>query len=75
MGELEKFNKTKEVVAKFNNGEKLYQESALFNQVVQMLVREVDVYEVIEQLIIVTGDSQEALKQQIHNNPPHLKTH
>jgi len=63
MKDIERYNKTKEIVSKFKDGEKRYRESALFNQVVQMLVRDVDPYDVINQLIQVTEDTQEAQKQ------------
>lgn len=66
MKEEEKYQRTDEIIAKFKNGRERYMESALFNQVVQMLVRDADVYMVIDQLIRVSEDCQNALVQRIH---------
>lgn len=56
------FLKTNEYVAKFKDGEKRYRESPLFNQVIQMLVRDVDPIDVINQLIHTTEDTQRAFE-------------
>lgn len=65
MTPLERHTKKNELITKFKNGEKRYQESALFNRVIQMLVRDADVYEIIGQLINVAEDSQKALGEHL----------
>lgn len=69
MTEEERYNKTSEVIARFKNGMKRYRTSALFNQVVQMLVRDVDPLDVIIYLTITAEDTTQALAQQIHRSP------
>ncbi len=64
----EHYKKTDEVVAKFKNGKERYQQSALFNMVVQMLVRDADHLEIIDQLITITDDTQKAFEQYIHRD-------
>lgn len=68
MTDLEIYNKTDMIISKFKNGEELYRKSALFNRSVQMLVRGVDVYDLIENLIQVTEDTQKAFEQYIQKN-------
>jgi len=70
MNAQERYHKTAEILKKFKNGEKRYHESAVFNQVVQMLVREADVYEIIDGLIYVAEDCQNALAEQILRGAP-----
>jgi len=64
----EQYRKTNEILAKFPNGEEKYKQSALFHQVVQMLVRLDDPYLVIEQLINVTEDTQHAFEHYLLNH-------
>ena len=54
------YEKTKEFISKFPNGEQLYRESALFNRIIQSMVRGVSEIEIIEQLIRITEDSIKA---------------
>lgn len=63
MTENERYLKTSELLSKFPNGEKRMRESALFNQVIQMMVRGLDDYQVIDQLITITEDTQRAFEQ------------
>jgi hypothetical protein len=56
----EEYQKTKELIGKFKNGERLYRESALFNRVIQSMVRGVSELEIIEQLIHITNDTIKA---------------
>lgn len=65
MTEQEYYNKTEEILSKFKNGEELYNKSALFNRTVQMIVRGVTEFEVIEQLIQITEDNTKAFEQYI----------
>ena len=68
MTESEFYNKTDEVVSKFKNGKELYQKSALFNRSVQMLVRGVTEYELIEHLIYITEDSTKSFEEYIQRD-------
>lgn len=54
------YQKAKEIISKFPNGEALYKNSALFGRTIQTLVRGVSEYEMIEQLIRITEDTQKA---------------
>lgn len=76
MDRQEIYNKTMEILKKFPDSEKKYQESALFHQVVQMLVRLDDPYLVIDQLINITEDTQRAFEQYLLKDPkPFLFNH
>lgn len=68
MTEEEHYNKTSETIAKFKNGEKRYRTSILFNIAVQMLVRGEDPFEVIDQLITTTEDTNKALIQYMYRD-------
>jgi hypothetical protein len=60
---VELHQKTEEILSKFSlDAKERYKQNALFHQVIQMLVRMDDPYLVIEQLIIVTEDCQNALE-------------
>ena len=61
----EDFNKVHEILSKFPGWEEKYNKSALFHQVVQMLVRQDDPYLVIDQLIKTTEDVQKAFEHYI----------
>ncbi len=69
MTEEERYNKTSEIIAKFKNGMKRYRTSALFNQVVQSLVRGADPIDIIDQLITTTEDTGQALIEHMHRDP------
>jgi len=68
MNEMEFYKKTDECIAKFKNGKERYQQSATFNRAVQMLVRDVDPYDIIDQLCQMTDDNQKAFEQYIHRD-------
>lgn len=68
MDRYEHYKKTDEIVAKFKNGKERYRQSATFNRVVQMLVRDADPLEIIDQLITITDDTQKAFEQYIHRD-------
>ena len=55
--------KTDEVIDRFTNGREKYMRSALFNRVVQMMVRGESTYDIIEHLIQVTEDTQAAFSE------------
>ena len=63
MNEMDFYKKTEECIAKFKNGKERYRTSATFNRVVQMLVRDVDPYDVIDHLCEVSDDTQKAFEQ------------
>lgn len=62
MRQEEFYLKTSKYITKFKDGEKRYRESPLFNQVIQMLVRDVDPIDIIDQLIHTTEDTQRAFE-------------
>lgn len=62
MRQEEIFLKTNEYITKFKDGEKRYRESPLFNQIIQMLVRNIDPIDIIDQLIHTTEDTQRAFE-------------
>lgn len=61
----EMYKKTDECLSLFKNGKRLYMESAMFNRVVQMLVRGESPYAVIEQLVVSVEDTNKAFEQYI----------
>lgn len=63
MNETYFYKKTEKCIAKFKNGKEQYRTSPTFNRVVQMLVRDVDPYDVIEQLCEIADDTQKAFEQ------------
>lgn len=66
--EQEFYRKTDECIARFKNGKEKYKTSVTFNRVVQMLVRDVDPYEIIEQLCQMSNDQTKAFEQYIHRD-------
>lgn len=65
MDEFEFYKKTDECISKFKNGKERYRKSPTFNRVIQMLVRGVDPFDVIDQLCQVTDDTQKAFEQYV----------
>ena len=63
MRQEEFYLKTSEYITKFKDGEKRYRESPLFNQVIQMLVRDVNPIDIIDQLIQTTENTQKAFEE------------
>ena len=68
MNEKEFYNKTDECIARFKNGKERYKTSVTFNKVVQMLVRGVSPYEVIDCLCQMSDDQNEAFIQYINRD-------
>jgi hypothetical protein len=68
MNESERYKKTDEIIAKFKNGKEHYQQSPIFNRVIQMLVRDEDPLVIIDHLIMLTEDTQKAFEQYIHRD-------
>ena len=62
------YNKTNEIVSRFKNGEELYRNNALFNTIVQMLVRGESEYNIIEMLIKNQSDIHNAFTQYINRD-------
>lgn len=72
MTEQEFYRKTDECIARFKNGKELYRTSPLFNRIVQMLVRDENPYDLIEELIQITDDTQKAFSQYVvRDSRPH----
>jgi len=65
MTQLEFYHKTDECIARFKNGQERYRTSSIFNMVVQMLVRDVDPYEIIDHLCQMSDDQTKAFEQYI----------
>lgn len=63
MNEIEFYKKTDECIAKFKNGKERYRTSPTFNRVVQMLVRDAEPYDIIDQLCEILDDTQKAFEQ------------
>lgn len=68
LSQSERYNLTDETISKFKNGKMLYRKSALFNRSVQMLVRGVTVYDLIENIIQVTEDTTRSFEQYINRD-------
>lgn len=68
MTEQEFYHKTDECVARFKNGKERFKTSATFNQVVQMLVRDVDPYDIIDALCQMSDDQTRAFEQYIYRD-------
>lgn len=65
--QMEFYRKTDEVISKFKHGKEMYRKSAMFNQCVQMLVRDADPLEIIEMLCVSHDDMRKALEHRIVN--------
>ena len=59
------YKKTDEYIAKFQNGKERYHKSPTFNRVIQMFVRGVDVYDVVDQLCHIIDDQSNAFAQYV----------
>lgn len=70
MRQEEIYLKTSEYITKFKNGEKRYRESPLFNQVIQMLVRDVNPIDIIDQLIQTIENTQKAFEEYMVRDYP-----
>lgn len=69
MREKDFYLKTDECITRFKNGKERYNTSATFNRVVQMLVRDMDPYEVIDQLCQMSDDQAKAFEQYLYRDP------
>ena len=58
------YEKRKRILAKFMN-EKMYHTSPVFNQVVEMLIRGVDPYKIIEELCILNEEYFKQIKKKL----------
>lgn len=68
MTQKEFYRKTDECIARFKNGKERYMNSVTFNRVVQMLVRDVDPYEIIDHLCQMSDDQTKAFEQYIYRD-------
>jgi hypothetical protein len=59
------YKKTDECISLFKNGKDRYRNSPTFNKVVQMLVRDVDPYDIIDQLCQSLDDQSKAFEQYV----------
>lgn len=71
MRDIQFHEKTKEVISRFKNGERLYQQSAVFNRVVQCLVRDMDIYDLLEQVIQNSEDVTQAFTYHLMKGNTH----
>lgn len=65
----ETHNKIKYILSKFPDGEKRFRESAIFNKVIQCLIRDVDPMVIIDQLIDTTERTQKAFTDYAQKAP------
>lgn len=65
------YEKRKELLAKFMDGGRRYNEDQLFRNVIEGLVRGADPLEIIEKLIVLNKDLQERIREHLlYNNRP-----
>ena len=62
MSTRERYYKITELLKEFKNGEKLYRESAMFHQAIQMMADGLTPYEAMEQIIMACERTQHAFK-------------
>jgi len=65
MNANERYLKITKLLKKFENGEKLYKESPMFYQCIQMMIEGVDVYEILEQIIQAYEWTQKAVARHL----------
>jgi len=65
MDTIGRYAKITELLAKFKNGEELYKKSPLFNQAIQMMVEGLDVYQVLEEIILANERTQKAFNDYV----------
>ena len=63
-----------EIIAKFKDGKKRYEESAMFNKVIQMLIRGADHYDIIDQILLAQENTQAVYEQHMKlcKGVPHI---
>ncbi len=66
--DLEQYRKTDEIISKFKKGQERYLRSPLFNKVVQMMVRGIEPFDIIDQLICMNEDTSNAFQQYMHRD-------
>lgn len=64
----DKYKKTEDCISRFKNGKERYHKSPTFNRVVQMLVRDMDPYDIIDQLCLAIDDQNNAFEQYMINS-------
>jgi len=52
-----------ELIRKFKNGQELYNKSAMFNQIIHMLASGVDIYVILEDMIIIHEEKIKELEE------------
>lgn len=68
MTEQDFYKKTDECISRFKNGKERYKNSPTFNMVVQMLVKDVDHYEIIDYLCQTLDNQTEDFEQYINRS-------
>ena len=68
MNSQERFNKITELLKKFKHGEELYEKSAMFNKAIQMMVEGLNEFEVLEQIVLASEQTQRAFEDYINRN-------
>lgn len=66
---MEHYKNREELIPKFKDGDKRYLESALFNKVVQMLIRGADPILIIDQLVEMNDETQKKFQEYMINAP------
>ena len=69
MTEEEYYRKRDEYISRFINGDKCYQTSQLFHNMIEMLVRGKDPYEMIFDLIEINERTLDAFEQYVRTHP------
>lgn len=64
----ERHKKITEILEKFKNGKELYKRNAVFNKAVQMMVDGMDVYDVLEQVILSAEQTQRAFQDYMYRD-------
>lgn len=65
MTEKEFYAKTDECISRFKNGKERYRNSPTFNKVIQILVRDMDPYDIIDDLCQSIDDQSRAFEQYV----------
>ncbi|HMT01696.1 MAG TPA: hypothetical protein PKD00_00060 [Burkholderiales bacterium] len=68
MNSQERYNKITELLSKFKNGEKLYNQNATFNLIINQMVHGVNEFEIIEQLVLQINTLQQIFEDYINRD-------
>ena len=68
MNSQERFIKITELLKKFKHGEELYEKSAMFNKAIQMMVEGMNEFEVLEQIVLTSEQTQRAFEDYINRD-------